>query len=124
MECCLGCMQISKEAGQPTLDPEAARKLEEEAEERRLAELRSHGTMVSPQTFAEWKKRFDAEMALSRAKLTADGIDRRSKGLSGKQFFRQLEADNLQVKLQCSIVQQHLLLPLSSCASLAICGHI
>jgi hypothetical protein len=30
------------------LDPEAARKAEEEAEERRLAELRSHGTMVSP----------------------------------------------------------------------------
>lgn len=58
-------------AGQGTapVDPAAARKAEEEAEERRLAEIRSHGTMVTPQTFAEWKKRFDAEMALQKAKL-------------------------------------------------------
>jgi hypothetical protein len=50
------------------------------------------------QTFAEWKQRFDAEMALNRAKLAAEGADKRGKGLSGKQFFRQLEADNLQVR--------------------------
>jgi hypothetical protein len=47
-------------------DPAAARKAAEEAEERRLAEIRSHGTMVTPATFAEWKARFDAEMALAR----------------------------------------------------------
>ena len=51
------------------VDPAAARKAEEEAEERRLAEIRSHGTMVTPQTFAEWKKRFDAEMALRKASV-------------------------------------------------------
>ena len=49
------------------VDPAAARKAAEEAEERRLAEIRSHGTMVTPQTFAEWKARFDAEIALARS---------------------------------------------------------
>lgn len=48
------------------VDPAAVRKAADEAEERRLAEIRSHGTMVTPQTFAAWKARFDAEMALAR----------------------------------------------------------
>ena len=57
-------------AGQEApMDPAAARKAEDEAEERRLAEIRSHGTMVTPQTFAEWKQRFDAETALQRSRL-------------------------------------------------------
>lgn len=81
-----------------SIDPEAARKAEEEAEERRLAEIRSHGTMITPQTFAEWKSRFEAEMALSRAKLTGEGCEKKDKGLTGKQFFRQLEANNEQVR--------------------------
>ena len=55
--------------GTAPVDPAAARKAEDEAEERRLAEIRSHGTMVTPQTFAEWKQRFDAEMALQRGCL-------------------------------------------------------
>lgn len=55
--------------GAAPVDPKAARKAEEDAEERRLAEIRSHGTMVTPQTFTEWKKRFDAEMALQKAHL-------------------------------------------------------
>ena len=55
--------------GAAPVDPAAARKAEEEAEERRLAEIRSHGTMVTPQTFAEWKQRFEAEMALQRGSL-------------------------------------------------------
>lgn len=56
-------------SGPPPVDPKAARKAEEEAEERRLAEIRSHGTMVTPQTFAEWKQRFEIEMALQRGTL-------------------------------------------------------
>ncbi|BDA46942.1 probable RWD domain-containing protein 1 [Coccomyxa sp. Obi] len=87
--------KVMQEAETPTLDPEAARKAEEEAEERRLAEIRSHGTMITPQTFAEWKARFEAEMALERAKL-GEGGDKKDKGLTGKQFFRQLEANNEQ----------------------------
>ncbi|KAK9919135.1 hypothetical protein WJX75_009630 [Coccomyxa subellipsoidea] len=83
-----------------SIDPEAARKAEEEAEERRLAEIRSHGTMITPQTFAEWKSRFEAEMALSRAKLTGEGGEKKDKGLTGKQFFRQLEANNEQVGVE------------------------
>lgn len=55
--------------GAAPVDPAAARKAEDEAEERRLAEIRSHGTMVTPQTFAEWKQRFDAEMALQKGCL-------------------------------------------------------
>ena len=66
--CCF-VAQVSTSAPEATIDPAAARKAAEEAEERRIAEIRSHGTMVTPQTFAEWKARFDAEMALARRAL-------------------------------------------------------
>lgn len=87
--------KVMQGADTPTLDPEAAKKAEDEAEERRLAEIRSHGTMITPQTFTEWKARFEAEMALERAKL-GEGGDKKDKGLTGKQFFRQLEANSEQ----------------------------
>ena len=45
-----------------------AKKAAEEAEERRLAEIRSLGTPVTPEHFATWKKRFYAEMALIRSR--------------------------------------------------------
>lgn len=61
----------------------------EEAEERRLAELRAHGTPVTPSTFAEWKARFAAEMAQARARQEGEA-DRRDAGPSGKAFFRQM----------------------------------
>ena len=64
-----GVQVASAGQGAAPIDPAAARKAEDEAEERRLAEIRSHGTMVTPQTFAEWKRRFDAEMALQKARL-------------------------------------------------------
>ena len=89
--------QVTQGAETPALDPEAVKKAEDEAEERRLAEIRSHGTMITPQTFAEWKTRFEAEMALERAKV-GEGGDKKDKGLTGKQFFRQLEANNEQVR--------------------------
>lgn len=72
------------------LDPLAAKKAAEEAEERRLAELRAHGTPVNPSTFSAWKARFDAEMALARARHAGDA-ERRDAGLTGKAFFRQMD---------------------------------
>jgi hypothetical protein len=50
------------------LDPAAARKAAEEAEERRLAEIRSHGTPVTPDTFAPWKERFYAELKAAQSR--------------------------------------------------------
>lgn len=70
MTCSISCMQTEAAGvGLAPVDPAAARKAEDEAEERRLAEIRSHGTMVTPQTFADWKKRFDAEMAFQRGSI-------------------------------------------------------
>ena len=76
--------------GKVELDPLAAKKAAEEAEERRLAELRAHGTPVNPSTFSAWKARFDAEMALVRARHAGDA-ERRDAGLTGKAFFRQMD---------------------------------
>lgn len=41
-------------------------------------------------------------MALNRAKVNGEGGDKKDRGLTGKQFFRQLEANNEQVKYICS----------------------
>ena len=51
-----------------TLDPEEARKRAIEAEEARLAAARAHGTHVTPETFTQWRKRFDTELALQKAR--------------------------------------------------------
>ena len=72
------------------VDPLAARKAAEEAEERRLADVRAHGTPVTPATFAQWKARFDGEMAAARARR-AEGGERRDAGPTGKAFFRQMD---------------------------------
>lgn len=71
----------------PPLDPVAARKAAEEAEERRLAEIRSHGTPVTPETFAPWKERFYAELAAARARADEAGKQK----LTGKQYFLQMD---------------------------------
>ena len=52
----------------PVIDPAAAKKAAEEAEERRLAEIRALGTPVTPDTFNAWKSQFYAESALARAR--------------------------------------------------------
>eukprot|EP00884_Botryococcus_braunii_P020074 jgi/Botrbrau1/6750/Bobra.0324s0035.1 len=84
--------QTGEGAGHQTEeDPEEAKKRAEEEEERRLAELRSHGVPVTPATFAEWKARFDAEMAAARLRLGEDP-DRRDKGPTGKQYFMSLDS--------------------------------
>ncbi|GAB4819086.1 hypothetical protein N2152v2_006132 [Parachlorella kessleri] len=84
--------------GGPSLDPEADRKRREAEEEARIAELRAHGTAVTPETFAEWKARFDAEQALERAKLQGgEAADKRGR-LTGKQWFLQQEAMHREVE--------------------------
>lgn len=50
------------------LDPAEARRRAIEAEEVRLAAQRAHGTQVTPATFIEWRKHFDAELALQKAR--------------------------------------------------------
>ena len=50
------------------LDPAEAKRRAIEAEEARLAAQRAHGTQVTPETFVDWQKRFDAEQALQKAR--------------------------------------------------------
>ena len=57
----------------PEVDPAAAKKAAEEAEDRRLAEIRAHGTPVTPATFAPWKERFYLALAAARARCAAGG---------------------------------------------------
>ena len=64
----LRTLQAAQMAEPAPLDPAAARKAAEEAEERRLAEIRSHGTPVTPDTFAPWKERFYAELKAARSR--------------------------------------------------------
>ena len=52
----------------PVVDPAEARKAAQEAEERRLAEIRALGTPVTPDTFNVWKGQFYAETALARTR--------------------------------------------------------
>lgn len=57
------------EQSAPAIDLERERREREAAEDARRAALRAHGTFVTVQTFAAWKARFDAEMALEKARL-------------------------------------------------------
>ncbi|KAL4452160.1 hypothetical protein ABPG75_007822 [Micractinium tetrahymenae] len=84
----------------PSSDPEAEERRRREAEEQRLAELRAHGTPVTPEAFAAWKAQFDAEQALERAKLDeAAGKAEDKKGrLTGKAWFLQQEAAHIEVE--------------------------
>jgi hypothetical protein len=49
---------------EPTVDPEEARRRAEAEEEERMAALRAHGTPVTAETFAAWRKHFEADMQL------------------------------------------------------------
>lgn len=88
-------------AAEPSVNPDAERKRQQDAEEARIAALRAHGTAVTPETFAEWKARFDAEVALARAAVgdavdVAVGPDGKPK-LTGKQWFMQQEAQHIDI---------------------------
>ena len=56
------------------LDPAEAKRRAIEAEEARLAAQRAHGTQVTPETFVEWRKRFDAELALQKARRVSNAL--------------------------------------------------
>lgn len=79
-------------------DPVAEEKRRRDAEEARQAELRRHGQPVTPEAFVAWKAAFDAEQALERAKLQGKDAAEESKGLTGKQFFLQQEAQHIEVR--------------------------
>ena len=87
----------------PAFDPDAEQRRAREAEEFRLVELRRHGTAVTPETFAAWQQRFEAEQALEQARLDeaagrAAGAEERRNKLSGKQWFQQLDDQHLEVR--------------------------
>lgn len=86
----------------PSLSPEEEERRRREVEEERLAELRRHGTPVTPEAFAEWKARFAVEQRLAAAKVGADGGAAAAGGskdkLTGKQWFMQQEAQHLEVE--------------------------
>lgn len=56
------------------LDPQEAKRRAIEAEEARLAAQRAHGTQVTPETFVDWRKQFDAEQALQKARSVSQLI--------------------------------------------------
>lgn len=62
-------LQALEEAGPEQVDPAEAKQRAAEEEERRLAEIRAHGTPVTTDTFAAWRAKWDAEAALSQARL-------------------------------------------------------
>ena len=79
-------------------DPEAERRRAEAEEEARHQALRAHGTPVTPDSFAEWRRRFEAEAAAAKAAAAAgSGADKAGGGggaagageqrLTGKAWF-------------------------------------
>ncbi|KAL3139079.1 hypothetical protein ABBQ32_005875 [Trebouxia sp. C0010 RCD-2024] len=78
---------------QEVLDPAEAKRQAIEAEEARLAAQRAHGTQVTPETFVEWRKRFDAELALQKASLAEQQAADKKARITGKQFFLSQEAE-------------------------------
>lgn len=72
----------------PAEDPEVARRKELEEAERKRAEARAHGTPVTPEAFAAWKAKFDAEAAALKAKAAEAGKgDEKAQRLTGKAWF-------------------------------------
>ncbi|CAD7699871.1 unnamed protein product [Ostreobium quekettii] len=83
-------------------EAEAKKRAAEEEEARRQAQ-RSAGTPVTPENFAEWKAKFDNEMAENAAKLKEQSkIAEKKTGTTGKQWFLQrerVEEDDLGIDL-------------------------
>lgn len=82
----------------PISDPEAEEKKRREAEEFRIAELRRHGTPVTPENFAAWKAKFDAEMALAKAGLNESAAVVAKGKMTGKAWFLQQEAQHITIE--------------------------
>ena len=84
-------------------DPEVAEKKRREAEEARIAEMRRHGTPVTPETFKEWKAKFDAEAAMARTSVqdpaSTTSANAVVKGkLTGRAWFLQQEAHHIEIE--------------------------
>ena len=78
------------------IDPKELERRQQELEEKRLAEIRAHGTPVTMDTFAAWKASYDTERQSQRAQADPESINR-DKGPSGKAFFLAQEASGQQV---------------------------
>lgn len=87
----------ANEMATPAEDPEAEIRKAREAEENRLAELRAHGTPVTPQTFEAWRNKFEAEMKLANSSLTNESTTSAKPRLTGKAWFLQQEASHLDI---------------------------
>lgn len=91
--------ELGSSLAAPSMDPEAEERRRREEEEARLAELRRHGTPVTPESFAEWKAKFDAEMALAKAAVTDAAAASAAKGrLTGRGWFLQQEAQHIEIE--------------------------
>ena len=64
----LSCTLQANIPQEEVLDPQEAKRRAIEAEEARLAAQRAHGTQVTPDTFLDWRKRFETELALQKAR--------------------------------------------------------
>ena len=61
-------MQAEGQAAPESTDPEVAKRRAEEEEEKRLAAIRAQGEAVTPETFARWRHKFEAEASLRSTK--------------------------------------------------------
>ncbi|KAI3438059.1 hypothetical protein D9Q98_000502 [Chlorella vulgaris] len=82
----------------PSSDPVLEEKRRRDAEDARLAELRRGGQPVTPEAFAAWRAKFEAEQAQLRAKLEGVKVEEKQTRLTGKQYFLQQEAQHLEVE--------------------------
>lgn len=82
----------------PSSDPVLEEKRRRDAEDARLAELRRGGQPVTPEAFAAWRAKFEAEQAQLRAKLEGVKVEEKQTRLTGKQYFLQQEAQHLEVR--------------------------
>ena len=74
-------------------DPDAERKKMQEEEERRISELRAHGTPATPESFEKWKHDFDEEMR-SLKQNQPETVSKTNK-MTGKQWFLQQDAQHI-----------------------------
>lgn len=80
--------EFSARSAEPVYDPEIERKRALEAEEARIAELRRHGTPVTPETFEAWRRKFEQESALDQLKIGEVQVAGPGR-MTGRQWFQQ-----------------------------------
>eukprot|EP00798_Chlamydomonas_sp_ICE-L_P003479 gene3477-13540_t len=80
----------------PEEDPDAVRRKASEEEEARRAAIRAHGTRVTVENFAEWKRKFDAERAVLMAQTEAVKDEEKAGPLSedDEQDFHRHDGDD------------------------------